>query len=198
MVAPLRAMGSGQRIQAVDLDGSGWRLFKRTCGEWASPVNFNLGEACRWLGARKEACDLIIEDLSIVEQGDVYKPAITWSTLPGLIRRRLSRAGVAIHNLLPPKNARWAAAFHHVIDPRRACRVVEFADFENRLLIVARRLPTARQLSVAMGQQLRAIGSRQAGRISVRAACASRPDIPRTSAPIQPESAGLSSALRDR
>jgi hypothetical protein len=197
MLGPLRALGGEQAVEAVDLDDSGWRLFQRFCGSWAGPVHFERAEAAGWLRSKRQSYDAVVEDLSIPRDADVFKPAATWSELPPLIYRRLRPGGVAIFNLLRPtvglseqdapsctglvdarvplgKNpirsglASWTAGVRQVVREGWQSRVVHFWDYENRLVIVGRSLPTPRQLARLLRGQLKGIRSRLTGRIAVR------------------------------
>lgn len=168
MLAPLRALGGRQRVAAVDLDASGWRLFQHTCSAWAGEVDFEQVEACSWLRGRECRYDVIIEDLSVPVDSDVFKPAATWSELPPLIYRRLNADGVAIFNLLHPGEGSWEGGIRRVLRRGYVARVVHFEDYENRLLIAGRELPSARLFSRRMRAKLRSIHSRLASRISVR------------------------------
>ncbi|MCU0771237.1 MAG: hypothetical protein MUE94_05635 [Verrucomicrobia bacterium] len=211
-LAPLRAMGGAQVVDAVDLDDSGWRLFRRWGGRWAGEVRFQRAEACDWLRCNPRRYEAVIEDLSIARDSDVFKPSVTWSDLPPLIHRRLCREGVALFNLLRPEPVTWeeaVASARLAAEPRRlagagvrrpassqagrepsshrrlrgaswregiqrvvckglASRVVHFTDYENRLVVVGRQLPSARELSRQVRLQLKSIGSRLASRIAVR------------------------------
>lgn len=203
-IGPLRAMAGGQVVDAVDMDTSGCRLFRRYCASWAGEVHFKRAEACAWLRLNRHRYDAVIEDLSIPRDSDVFKPAATWSELPPLIYRNLRPGGVAIFNLLRPTEVLWegsticgsrpgtvkragrrcpgAQAAHSAAPPsgswgngmRRVVRdgwesrVVYFTDYENRLLIVGRSLPSASHLSRRVRWHLKSIRSRLAARIAVR------------------------------
>jgi len=168
VLAPLRAMGASHRICAVDLDDSGYYVFHKLCSSWAGQVTFEKAEACEWLTNRSRQYRAIVEDLSVPLQKDVVKPDETWSELPGSIYRRLDQDGVGIFNLLRPTKFSWHSGFQRLIPEGFDARLVHFSEFENRLLIACRTLPTARQLSRHLGVSLRSINSRLAGRISVR------------------------------
>ena len=168
VLAPLRAMGGGQAGAAVDLDDSGWKLFQRLCASWAGAVSFDKAEACAWLRGSNQRYDVIIEDLSVPTNSDVFKPAVTWAELPSLVYRQLEVDGVAIFNLLRPTDGPWDFGIRRILRSDMAAHVVHFTDYENRLLIVGKTLPSARTLSQKMRANLRSIHSRQASRISVR------------------------------
>lgn len=168
VLAPLRAMGGRQTVAAVDLENSGWRLFRRLCSAWAGQVDFKRVEACAWLRGNPSRHDVIIDDLSVPMNADVFKPAVTWKELPRLIYKRLSPDGVALFNLLPPADVSWDLGIHRVLQGAKDARLIYFTDYENRLLIVGKQLPAARELSRRVRANLRSIRSRLASRISVR------------------------------
>lgn len=168
MIAPLRAMGGQQEIRAVDINGASFGVFERLCRQWSGRVEIELAEAQAWLRGRNTRYDMIIEDLSVPAQGDVFKPEATWSTLPGLIRSRLNENGIGVFNLLRPQNANWATGLARVTEPFESARVVLFDLYENRIVIAARNLPPVRQLSLELRHHLRFIRSKLARTISIR------------------------------
>lgn len=168
VVAPLRAMGFSGVLDVVDLDDQGERIFRRVSGAWRGPVSFELGEASEWLRHRRGKFDAIIEDLSIPGPGGVTKPEVSVGVLPRLVRSRLKSRGVAVFNLLPVKGWTWSELIDRVGAPFRQRRIVTFDEYENRLLVAGRALPTARQLSLALRASLGSIRSRIAGGMAVR------------------------------
>ena len=44
---------------------------------------------------------MLMDDLSVPQGGDVFKPDISWNVLPVLIRQRLRPAGFGVFNLMP-------------------------------------------------------------------------------------------------
>jgi len=168
MMAPLAALGFATRIAAVDRDRAAFSLFRRHCPHWAGQVRWHHGDAVAWLRRQRGKFDLLIEDLSIPQAGDVVKPAVSWTELPRLVRRRLGARGVALFNLLPPPAGRFADALTHVAAEFPVARVVVLEEFENRLLLAGRELPAAGELARVLGDRLEQLGSRQAGRIRVR------------------------------
>ena len=168
MVAPLRAMGFAGTLDVVDLDDRGERIFRAVSGAWRGPVRFELGEASEWLRRRSGRFDAIIEDLSVVGPRGVTKPEVSVGRLPRLVRSRLAPGGVAVFNLLPVKGWTWPELIACVGSPFRERRVVSFADFENRVLVAGRVLPSARQLSAGLREALGSIGSKTVDRIGVR------------------------------
>ena len=167
MVAPLAALGWDRPLAAVDLDTKAFAVFRRHCPEWRSRVKFHRAEAGAWLRRRRSRFGLLVEDLSVPVSGDVVKPRASWEELPELIRRRLHPEGVAVFNLLPDPEHPWNRAIPTIRGRFRAALVVRFRDYENRILVVGERLPSARALSGRLGRLLRELGSRQAGRIQV-------------------------------
>jgi hypothetical protein len=168
VLAPLRAMGFPGDVDAVDLDRSGWNLFEQHCRDWAGDVSFTCAEAGAWLTRRDRIYGVLIEDLSVPVDGDVFKPDSTWSDLPGLIHGRLARDGVGVFNLLHPTDSSWEGGYARIVPAGHESRVVEFTAYENRILIVAPQLPSARTLSLSIRRELKAIGSRLANEIAIR------------------------------
>jgi len=170
IVAPLRAMGFTGPLDVVDLDDQGERIFRRLSGAWRGPVSFELGEASAWLRRRRGRFDAIVEDLSVAGSRGVTKPKVSIDTLPRLMKSRLRPQGVAIVNLLPVRGMTWPQLEQAVGRPYRQRRIVTFTEFENRVLIAGRNLPTARQLSAALREALESVESRMADGIGVRTA----------------------------
>ena len=168
VVAPLRAMGFTGTLDVVDLDDRGERIFRSVSGAWRGPVKFELGEASEWLRQRRGRFDAIIEDLSVLGPRGVTKPEVSVRGLPRLVKSRLNPRGVAVFNLLPVKGWTWPELIHSVGRPFRERRIVSFAEFENRVLVAGRALPTARQLSAGLREALGSIRSKTANGIGVR------------------------------
>jgi len=169
LVAPLRALGSKAVVEGVDLDVKGYHLFQKLCSSWAGEVRFSRGEAVRWLAGRRTGADYIVDDLSVAEGRDVIKPPASWVDIPGLIRNRLGPDGVAVLNWLPPDHKSWRATIRVTATLFPCVRVVFLDDFENRILLGGRQLPSAGELSRGLRRCLDRLGSRQASRIAVRA-----------------------------
>ena len=112
---------------------------------------------------------LLMDDLSVPRDGDVTKPAISWDVLPGAMRGRLRPGGITIANLLPPSGGPWEPALSQMARGSAAARIIHLDDFVNRILVAGEDLPSARSLGMRLRAALRQIGSRQAGRIHVRA-----------------------------
>ena len=167
ILAPMKALGWNGDLIAVDTDPSGHELFRRECPAWQERVHWTQADAVDWLGRQRRCFNLLIEDLSISEAGDVEKPEATWNRLPGLIRGRLAPGGVAIFNLLKPSGETWRQGLDAVGDGFPQRRLVHLEDYENRLLVAGGAVPDATNLSVRTRRALRSMGSRQADRFRV-------------------------------
>ena len=170
MQAPLCALGIETRVDAVDLDRMGWDLFRWHCPEWVRRVRWKKADAVTWLRAQPADFDLLIEDLSVPDGGDVFKPSITWDVLPPLIRDRLAPGGIAVFNLLPPPGGVWLRDVERIARTFGGARSVSFDDFTNRVLIAGKSIPPVRELGAMLRAALRRLRSRQAGRIHLRTA----------------------------
>ena len=166
--APLAALGVGTVMHAVDLDRMGYDLFRWHCPEWVRRVKWKKADAVKWLRSQPADFGLLIEDLSIPSEGDVFKPGITWDILPPLIRDRLAPGGTAVFNLLPPPGGVWLAHLHRMARIFGEARLVSFDDFTNRILIAGKSVPPVRELGKSLRAALRTIGSVQADRIHLR------------------------------
>ncbi len=96
MIAPLRAMGGGHKLSGVDLDRAGYDLFCDLSAEWKGEVRFAQADAVEWLRSQRGKFDLLLEDLSVGRDGDVFKPDVSIDTLPRLIQSKLKPGGVAV------------------------------------------------------------------------------------------------------
>lgn len=168
MMAPLRRLGVAATVHSVDLDRAAYELFCEHCPEWIGRVNWQHADAVAWLRRQTPRFDLLMDDLSVPHEGDVIKPAITWSTLPRLIRQRLRPGGIAVFNLLKPPGGAWNPDVARIANLFGAARIMHLDEFENRILVAARALPTARELAAALRRALHHLRSRQAGRIHLR------------------------------
>ena len=168
MMAPLRALGVETVMHSVDLDRAGFDLFREHCADWAPQVNWQQADAVDWLRRQSAQFDLLVEDLSVPRAGDVFKPEVSWELLPKLIRQRLRPGGYAVFNLMLSPGQSWKAALPKITRHFSAARLIHLDDFENRLLIAGRQLPSARVLGSSLRRELRGLRSRQAGRIQVR------------------------------
>jgi hypothetical protein len=131
-------------------------------------VNWHQADAVEWLCAQTADFDLLVEDLSVPSDGDVFKPAITWEVLPELIHGRLVPDGIAVFNLLAPPSGIWIREVEWMSAVFGEARLVSFDDFTNRILVAGKALPPAREFGALLRSSLRRIGSRQAERIHVR------------------------------
>ena len=168
MMAPLRALGVASVIDSVDLDRAGYDLFCRHCPQWVRDVNWEQADAVAWLRQQPRAFGLLMDDLSVPEDGDVFKPAISWKVLPKLMRLRLRPGGFGVFNLLPPPDGVWNPGLTRIVGLFGVARIIHLDEFENRILITGDILPTVRELGSLVRQSLRRLRSRQAGRIQVR------------------------------
>jgi hypothetical protein len=172
MLAPLRAMGWAHPLCAVDIDDQGFNVFRDLCGSWCGNVRLEQAEACAWLHRQPGHWDALIEDLSVPHEGDIIKPECVWSALPPLMAHALAPGGTALCNLLHPGSGAWDHGLQAVarpFGPHATAHVVHLGDFENRLLITSTAPLPSRSLSFRMKSLLQRIGSRQAGRFSIRA-----------------------------
>ena len=167
MMAPWRGLGVGAVMNSVDLDRAGYDLFRQHCPAWANGVNWQQADAVEWLKGRRTKFDLLMDDLSIPRDGDVFKPDISWTILPELIRRRLRPRGWAVFNLMLSPGDTWNQALPKITRHFAAARLVHLDEFENRILVAGEKLPTASALGVALRRELHRLKSRQATRIQV-------------------------------
>lgn len=169
MIAPLRGLGVEAVIDSVDLDRAGYDLFRQHCPQWARGVNWQQADAVAWLRKHPRNFGLLMDDLSVPHDGDVFKPAICWEVLPKLMRSRLRPGGFGVFNLLPAPGCTWNSDMKGIVNLFGTARLIALDDFENQILITSEKLPTARELSSQLRQSLRVLRSRQAGRIKVSA-----------------------------
>lgn len=168
MMAPLRALGWNLPLDAVDLDADAFQLFKRHCHSWSGTLHWHHREASEWLRVQpKRSFDLMVEDLSMPEGGDVFKPAVCWETLPELIRQRLKPDGVAVFNLIKPRNGRWNPGMSTITSQFAEHRFVHLDEFENVILVAGNKLSPAARIGRQVREQLSSIGSRQARKVRV-------------------------------
>ena len=168
MMAPLRGLGVDSMIDAVDLDRTGFDLFRRHCPHWINGVNWQQADAVVWLREQSRRFGLLMDDLSVPHNGDVFKPAISWNVLPRLMHQRLRPGGFGVFNLLPASSGTWKADIKGISELFETARIVVLDDFENHILISGDTVPTARELGSQLRQSLQRLRSRQAGRIQVR------------------------------
>ena len=75
---------------------------------------------------------------------------------------------MAVTNALPVPGLGWDEQIAKIVAPHAEARVIQFVEFENRIVIGSSRLPATRWLGGALRAALGRIGSRIGGRISVR------------------------------
>ena len=168
-ISPLRAMGCECHIEGVDLWEEGERLFRELSDDWAGPVEFSCREACSWLKKRRGAYDLVLEDLSEPHpELGACKPWASFEELPAIIHGKLRPDGVALLNLLPWPDTSWKAILSRVSRPWAEARVIEFSDYENRLLVAGNSLESSASLSRKIGKALGSINSSLRGGYSLR------------------------------
>jgi hypothetical protein len=168
IVAPLRAMGYGHPLAAVDLSLDGERLFRELSTPWAGQVRVERGEASAWLRTRRTHYDVVLEDLSAMTPRGVTKPDVSLEVLPALMRRRLTPRGLVVLNVLPVPGWSWRRLLAHLAAPYARAQVLVLEEWENRVLLLGDRLEPARTNSHRVRASLRAIGSEEAGAFSLR------------------------------
>jgi hypothetical protein len=150
------------------LDRAGYDLFCQHCPEWARGVKWQQADAVTWLRKQPRDFTLLMDDLSVPQDGDVFKPAVSWDVLPKLMCSRIRSGGFGVFNLLPASGGTWDSDVKGIVDLFETARIIALDDFENQILITGDTLPTARELGSQLRQSLRQLRSRQAGRIQVR------------------------------
>lgn len=168
MMSPLRGLGVASVIDSVDLDRAGYDLFRQHCPKWADGVNWQQADAVAWLREQPRNFGLLMDDLSVPQDGDVFKPAVSWDVLPKLMRSRLRPGGFGVFNLLPAPGGTWNSDVKRIVSVFKTARIIALDDFENQILITGDTLPIARELGSQLRQSLHHLRSRQAGRIRVR------------------------------
>lgn len=167
MMAPLRGLGVTSVIDSVDLDRASYDLFRQHCPQWTSGVTWQQAEAVAWLRPQPAEFGLLMDDLSVPQAGDVFKPAISWNVLPELMRQRLRSGGFGVFNLLPAPGGTWNSDLTRIVGLFATARMITLNEFENRILITGDALPTARELGAQVRGALHRLRSRQATRIRV-------------------------------
>lgn len=170
MIAPLRAMGGNQAVDAVDLDAHGYALFREYASEYEGEVRFHHDDAVLWLRQGTDELGVIIDDLSVPTEDDVVKPAISREVLPELIKRRLARDGVVITNVLSEPELTWEDVLAPAVAGFARAHVIELEEFNNRIVVAGNYEHDARSLSRDVRRALREIGSSQAEVMRVRTA----------------------------
>jgi hypothetical protein len=169
MMAPLRGLQITSPLETCDVDTASYNLFLHHCPQWARQVRWQNADAVSWLQRSRKKFDLLMDDLSISDGGEVIKPPISWNVLPGLFGSRLNRGGWAIFNLMSPENGRWRPALRKIKSAMHQpdIRLIRLEAFENQILIAAKNLPTARVISFQLRKFLHQLQSRQATRFTV-------------------------------
>jgi len=170
MVAPLRALGLDDRVEGVDLELLGAKVFARVARDWAGAVRVIRMDAEKYLRRRTRPAACIVEDLSIqLGARRVEKPEVCFQGLPRQVAGRLAPDGLAVFNLFPTGGRSWASLERAVAEPFAEARVVRLHGFDNRVVLAGRSLPAAREVRKRLDAMLTLIGSRLAGAFSVRA-----------------------------
>src|SRR5688572_22665040 len=94
MLAPLQELEMRTPFATVDLDQASYDLFSRHCPQWVPGVQWEHADAVQWLQRQPCKFDLLMDDLSVPQDGDVVKPDICWRVVPDLIQRRLKPDGI--------------------------------------------------------------------------------------------------------
>ena len=169
VIAPLRAMGGRHTISGVDLDESGYKLFRDISDDRQGEVKFAKADAVQWLQSRRAPFDVLLEDLSIARDGDVYKPDVSIDTLPGLIRAKLKPDGLVVFNLLPADDRSWADMIRRVSEPFRHGIRITFESYYNQVIIMGNKpFSATREVSRRVRASLSAIQSVMSSDITVR------------------------------
>ena len=133
-------------------------------------MKFSKADAVHWLRSRRASFDVLLEDLSIARDGDVFKPDVSIDTLPRLIRSKLKPGGLAVFNLLPADDRTWKEMTKRVSGPFRHGVRIKFESFYNQVLILGSRpFSDAREVSRRIRASLTAIQSAMSSDIQIRA-----------------------------
>jgi hypothetical protein len=147
MIAPLRGLGVETVVESVDMDRAGYDLFCEHCPTWARGVNWQQADAVAWLRDQPRGFNLLMDDLSVPRDGDVFKPAISWDVLPKLMRSRLRPGGYGVFNLLPA-NKTWNSDLARLLNNAGKAQagplMIHLDDFENKILITGDTVPAKR------------------------------------------------------
>ncbi len=168
IIAPLRAMGFGHPVRAVDLSLAGEPIFRELSAPWCGDVRVYEAEASAWLRSARTHYDVILEDLSARTPDGNTKPPVSLDVLPELMRARLRPGGMAIMNVLPVPGRPWTTLLPHLAAPYAHARVIVLEAWENRVLFLGDTLPSAREIGTLMRRSLDVIGSDEAHAFSVR------------------------------
>ena len=120
--------------------------------------------------AQRKPFDVLLEDLSVPRDDDVFKPDVSIDTLPQLIRRKLKPGGIAVFNLLPADNRTWSEMIRKVSEPFRCGVKITFESFYNQILVLSGRpFSSTREVSRRIRGSLAEIQSAMSTDIQVRA-----------------------------
>lgn len=168
MIAPMRALGFGHPVEAVDLSLEGESIFRELSTPWCGQVVVHEAEASAWLRRQRRAYDVIVEDLSAPTPQGTTKPPVALEVLPALMARHLRPTGLVVVNVLPVPGMPWTQLLPRLAAPHARARVIVLDDWENRVLLLGETLEPAREISLLLRRSLTAIGSSEAGAFSVR------------------------------
>jgi spermidine synthase len=170
VVAPLRAMGCASTLRCVDLSLQGEAVFRELSVGWGGDVRVQQDDAVRWLRRQRRGFDCILEDISLpsTPESEGTKPPSSLNELPQLLPTRLTPRGIAIVNLLPLPGKPWRALLEPYRRHFRHVLVVTFDGYVNRVLVVANRRRTARDVSHRLRQVLHRIESAMVYEMHVR------------------------------
>lgn len=167
VIAPLRAMGFGHPVRAVDLTLAGEPLFRSLSEPWCGQVDIEEADAVAWLQRRRSKFDLILEDLSAEVDGELTKPPVSLDVLPQRMADALVPTGLAVTNVLPVPGMAWRALLPQLAAPFPDARVIILDEWENRILVAGRALAGARRMGDELRRHLAAIGSAEASGLRV-------------------------------
>ena len=167
MLAPLRAMGGTHHLHGVDLESKSFEIFQDLCGSWAGNLNFTCADALAWLKTIKRKFPVIMEDLSVPRDGDVFKPEISFDELPAQIHQNLKKDGLIIANLLPQPGKTWSQLRDPFVGDLPHAHEIHFDEFENRFIFAGSYGFSAMEISRRLRKLLDGIDSRLAYTIRV-------------------------------
>ena len=135
-------------------------MYKRQLSvKWKGEVRFAQADAVEWLRSQRGKFDLLLEDLSIGRDGDVFKPDVSIDALPGLIQSKLKPGGIAVFNLLPADDQTWVGMTAEVCAPFEFGVQILFESYYNRVLIQGSSVGRARSCGDRLRKLMRLLGS---------------------------------------
>lgn len=158
LIGPLRAMGCDDTIRAVDLEMSGYEIYKHVCGEWGGKVQVTQVDAVAWLKRQRRPFDLIMDDLSILGPEGETKPELSVAPLPQLIADHLAPHGIAVFNMLKIPGLSMAEIYRQVAAPWDRAVVIHVPDHENKIIVAGNQLPSTREIRALILEPLKRIG----------------------------------------